>query len=107
MHRSALLELLKSGDTVFKYPLKVTFMPGEEEAVVSVPKRHFKRAVKRNLLKRRIREALRHNLHLLGGERYNMFFYYVGTDIESYDRIQESVCKIFSDMASRKADTAL
>lgn len=34
--------------------------------LVSVPKRHFKRAVKRNLLKRRIREAYRHQKDLLG-----------------------------------------
>ncbi|MBO4428053.1 MAG: ribonuclease P protein component [Bacteroidales bacterium] len=32
---------------------------GPSRLLVSVPKRHFKRAVKRNLLKRRIREAWR------------------------------------------------
>lgn len=38
---------------------------GFPRLVVSVPKKYFKRAVKRNLLKRRIREAWRMQKHLL------------------------------------------
>ena len=33
--------------------------------LVSVPKRYFKRAVKRNRVKRQVRESFRHNKHLL------------------------------------------
>ena len=33
--------------------------------LVSVPKRYFKRAVKRNRVKRLLREAYRHNKHIL------------------------------------------
>ena len=41
--------------------LRYKFLPGTEVSriLVSVPKRFFKRAVKRNLLKRRIRESYR------------------------------------------------
>lgn len=35
--------------------------PTPARLLISVPKRHFKRAVRRNLLKRRIREAYRRN----------------------------------------------
>lgn len=48
------------------FPLRVVYMPVEElnapvSILVSVSKRRFKRAVKRNAVKRRIREAYRLN----------------------------------------------
>ena len=49
------------------YPLRVVWMTvpradGQQpvQILVSVPKRHFKRAVKRNRVKRQVREAWRH-----------------------------------------------
>jgi ribonuclease P protein component len=59
--------------------------------MVSVPKKHFKRAVKRNLLKRRIREAFRLNAGRLGGRSYDIFIYYVGKQVEDYERIDKSL----------------
>lgn len=52
------------------FPLRVVYLPAEElEApvaiLVSVSKRRFKRAVKRNRVKRQIREAYRKNKHKL------------------------------------------
>ena len=48
------------------FPLRVVWMPVDEldapvSILVSVSKRHFKRAVKRNRVKRRVREAYRLN----------------------------------------------
>lgn len=48
------------------FPLRIVYMPVEEldapvSILVSVSKRRFKRAVKRNVMKRRIREAYRLN----------------------------------------------
>nr|WP_302831367.1 ribonuclease P protein component [uncultured Bacteroides sp.] len=48
------------------FPLRVVYLPVEESdapvsILVSVSKRHFKRAVKRNRVKRQIREAYRMN----------------------------------------------
>ena len=42
---------------------------GLNRIMVSVPKKHFRRAVKRNLLKRRIRESYRKQKHLLDGKK--------------------------------------
>lgn len=58
--------------TAVAYPLRAVYMTtprGEGDAavqvLVSVSKRHFKRAVKRNRVKRQIREAYRLNKHPL------------------------------------------
>lgn len=54
------------------FPLRVVYMPLTEEEMaadvsilVSVPKKRFKRAVKRNRVKRQVREAYRRNKHIL------------------------------------------
>lgn len=55
-------EVFSTGKIVFSYPFKVCYLPNgssESKVLISVPKRAFKRAVQRNLIKRKIREALR------------------------------------------------
>ena len=63
--------------------------------MVSVPKKLFKRAVKRNLLKRRIRESYRkqkHNLTVEGG--LDVLFMYSTKEIMTYEQIYEAVGQI-------------
>ena len=55
------------------FPIRVVYMPVEQGEVpasilISVSKRRFKRAVKRNRVKRQIREAYRKNKSLLVDE---------------------------------------
>lgn len=54
------------------FPLRVVYMPltpeenlADASILISVPKKRFKHAVKRNRVKRQIREAYRHHKHLL------------------------------------------
>ena len=103
MNERRILALLKTGQVAFRYPLKVHFaaVEGEGDFGVSVPKRLFKRAVKRNLLKRRIREAFRLNAARLGGRNYDIFVYYVGKEVEEYERIDKSLAQILDDLAAR------
>ena len=74
--------------------VRYRFLPREGEGpsrlLVSVPKRSFKRAVKRNLLKRRIREAYR---RLKGGlpASADILFIYVYKDILPYADIYSAV----------------
>jgi len=96
--------LLEQGSLLFKYPLKIYYRQrtGEDEdfsrMMVSVPKRGFKRAVHRNLLKRRIREAWRLNAAMLGERRFDLLFVYLGREIESYERIQTSLTNLLRQL---------
>ena len=101
MNERRILSLLKTGQVVFRYPLKVHFQEGGGDFGVSVPKRNFKRAVKRNLLKRRVREAYRLNARRLGGRSYDIFIYYVGKEVEDYERIDKSLAQVLDDLAAR------
>lgn len=65
----------------------------EDRLIVSVPKRNFKRAVKRNLIRRRIKEAFRLSkaaYPAVGGK--NIMFVYTSKEVALYDEISKSVC---------------
>ena len=90
--------------------------------LISVPKKLFKRAVKRNLLKRRIREAFRLQKELLltpdpsgqakdlstpgtdtpatahTARRYDILFTYSAPDVRSYEEIRAAVASILTDI---------
>ena len=70
--------------------------------MVSVPKKMFKRAVKRNLLKRRIRESYRkqkHELKVTGG--VDLLFMYSTKDVLSYREIYAAVGQIIESVNTR------
>ena len=101
MNERQILSLLKTGQVLFRYPLKGHFQEGGGAFGVSVPKRLFKRAVKRNLLKRRVREAFRLNAGRLAGRSYDIFIYYIGKQVEEYERIDKSIAQVLDDLAAR------
>lgn len=63
---------------------------GISRILVSVPKRNFKRAVKRNLLKRRIREAYRLNKALIGSPS-DILFIYTEREVLPFGVIEQAV----------------
>ena len=67
---------------------------GINRIMVSVPKKLFKRAVKRNLLKRRIREGWRLQKQSMTTSGVDILFTYATKDILEFQEIQASVAKI-------------
>ena len=72
----------------------------DNRILVSVPKKLFKRAVKRNLLKRRIRESWRKQKYALGEIKgYDILFTYSVKEVLTYEEIYESIGKIIDRIA--------
>jgi ribonuclease P protein component len=98
-------ELFDKGSSFYLFPFKVFFMPNPDQGiawhqvVISVSKRNFKRAVDRNLLKRRIREAYRLNKDLLPAQKKLLIAYiYSVKDILPSIQIQERLVKTFKKL---------
>lgn len=94
------------------FPLRVVYLPvGELDApvsiLVSVSKRHFKRAVKRNRMKRRIREAYRMNkqelLNVLAQKqiRLAVAFIYLSDDLVAFSVIEERMKTALARIAEK------
>ena len=65
----------------------------DDRVMVSVPKKLFKRAVKRNLLKRRLRESYRRQKHSLA-PGIDLLMTYSTKDILSYEEIYSAVGQV-------------
>ena len=77
---------------------------GEKTRIlISVPKKFFKRAVKRNLLKRRIRESYRLQKDLLDtAAPVDIMFLYNSPELASSDVIKASVADILKQVSGWK-----
>lgn len=91
--------LYKEGKRFTAWPLRVTFLPVTDnlsavtEVLVWAPKSLFKRAVKRNHLRRLMREAYRLHQDILGEQHYQIAFNYMDKEEQPFTVIEKAICK--------------
>lgn len=97
--------LFENGEHYGAGVVKCKFLRGQscQKVLVSAPKRLFKNATDRNLLKRRLREAFRKNRALLGGAKFHIALLYSSRDIKSYKDIEDAICQILGHLAALSA----
>lgn len=110
-------KLFAEGKSVFAFPLKIVYLEIAHsgkypiQAAFTVGKRNFKRAVHRNLIKRRIREAYRLNklkvYSEIGDKQVAVFFIFTGKAIPEYRQIELAVkkgmSKLILEMSANKS----
>ena len=95
------------------FPLRIVYMPVEGEnlpvatILISVPKKRFKRAVKRNRVKRQVREAYRKNKHILldalkdSGRKIAIAFIWLDNELHESADVEAKVVKLLQLTAAR------
>jgi ribonuclease P protein component len=104
-------ELFQSGKTLKQFPFKLvysygTFDRSPVKIAISVPKKIHKRAVKRNFIRRRIRETYRLHkriIHEIVEQKItlNIMVIYISPNTANYVEIERKFIKAMSALAER------
>jgi len=96
-------KLFLEGESFLSFPFKIVYLKIDRpssfpvQVGFSVGKRNFKKAVKRNLIKRKMREAYRLNKQNLydeiGENQLAVFFIFIGKTIPEYSVVETGVKK--------------
>lgn len=102
-----------NGRSMASYPLRLVYMPidaddAHVEMMVSVSKRHFKRAVKRNRCKRHVREAYRQNKKILyealqgkESKAWALAFIWMSDELQEFATVEHSMMTLLNRMVEK------
>lgn len=105
--RSATASLFaqKGGQGVSAFPLRAVWklqQPNHpSQMMISVPKRHFKHAVKRNRLKRLVREAYRRHKHLLDDTPVMVAFLWTAQTMLTAQEVEQRMVQLLHKLAEK------
>ena len=102
-------QLFENGSSFYFHPFKVLYLPHPDsgsttnQVIFSVSKRQFKRAVDRNTIKRRLREAYRLNKSALSQpEKWLIAYIYTAKTILPSETFQQKVLGTIQKISSLK-----
>jgi ribonuclease P protein component len=95
-HKKMIEELFKNGSFFHLNPLQIRFLSRDDltnnQVLISVSKKYHKKAVSRNKIKRRLREAYRLNKHLLPeAPMFLVAILYLSKDEMSFEELQNKL----------------
>ena len=107
-------KLFAEGESFLAFPIKVVYkvtelpQPVPVQAGFTVSKKIFKRAVKRNRIKRLMREAYRLNKQMLpplaDEQQMAVFFIFIGKELPKFVQVEKAMKKALSKLASSCAE---
>lgn len=102
-HKGDIEKLFISGKKINMFPFDVRYYSGKKgslnKILISVSKKNIKSAVKRNLLKRRIRESYRLNKKQLSNSGYSIAIIYVDNKILKFKQIDDFIKKVLKNIS--------
>ena len=102
-HKGDIEKLFISGKKLNLFPFDIRYYSGNmgsiNKVLISVSKKNIKSAVKRNLLKRRIRESYRLNKKQLSNSGYSIAIIYVDNKILKFKQIDDFIKKVLKNIS--------